>query len=213
MKIGIVGGTGDMGRGLATRFAARNQVIIGSRSKEKGEASASQLKAHLGGGEITGGTNAEAALNCDLVVLAVPDLPETSFLEELRTSLEGKIVISPIVPMTLENGMMKHAMKEGSAAEQVASVLRDSRVVAAFQNLPSFTLRQKDRRIGFDVLVACDRKEDYDVVAELIRSVDGLRPLYVGPLAMARGVEEITPILVNAAKLNGQKRLSIRLVD
>ena len=212
MKIGIMGGTGPLGKGLATRFAEKNEVLIGSRSKEKGEATAAEVRGNVGG-QISGGTNAEAALNCDLAILAIPDLKETSFLEELRSPLAGKVVVSPIVPMTFENGLAKHAMNEGSAAEQVASVLKESSIVAAFHNLPALTLQQKDRGVGFDVLVACDKRSDYDMVANMVLTVEGLRPMYVGPISMARVVEEITPLLLNAAKLNGQKRLSIRLVS
>lgn len=212
MRIGIIGGTGALGRGLAARFAPRNYVVIGSRSREKGEAAAAELEANMGG-EISGGTNENAASGCDLAILAIPDLRDTSLLEGLKVPLKGKIVISPIVPMTMENGLMTCAMRGRSAAEEVASVLNESKIVAAFHNLPAPTLLQITRKIEFDVLVACDRKVDYEVVANLVMSVEGLRPMYVGPIMMARLVEGITPLLLNAAKLNGQRRLSIKLVS
>ena len=201
-----------MGRGLAVRLSAGNDVLIGSRSKERAEIIAGELGTETKR-QFAAGSNAEVALDCDIAILAIPDLGDDSFYGELMNPLGGKVVVSPIVPMASNGGMMTHALKEGSAAEHIASILKESRVVAAFHNLPAKTLQRIERTAEFDVLVACDNQSDYDAVASLIHSVEGLRPIYVGPLSAARVVEEITPLLLNAAKLNGLKRLSIRLVS
>jgi len=211
VKVGLIGGTGLMGRALASRLATKHQVLIGSREKEKGESVAEAIRASSEG-EVSGGTNVEVAEVCDVAILTVPDL-DLSFLEALRTQLGGKIVISPVVPMRVENGFMIHSRAEGSAAEEIASVLKESRIVAALHNIPAATILKKDRKIDFDVLVACDTKPDYDEASRLIASIEGLRPLYVGSLAVARIIEEITPLLLNVARLNGLKRLSVKLVS
>jgi NADPH-dependent F420 reductase len=126
--------------------------------------------------------------------------------------LADKIVVSPVVPMRFENGLMSYARMVGSAAEEVASVLHRSTIVAALHNIPAATLEDSNRRLDFDVLVACDRREDYERVQVLLRSIEGLRPLYVGPLSMSREIEVITPLLLNAARLNALKRLSVKFV-
>jgi NADPH-dependent F420 reductase len=200
-----------MGRALASRLASKHQVLIGSREKQKGESVAEAIRISSGG-EVSGGTNVEVAEACDVAILAVPDL-DLSFLEALRTQLRGKVVISPVVPMRAENGFMVHSKAEGSAAEEIAFVLKESRIVAALHNIPAATILKRDRKIDFDVLVACETKLDYDEASRLIASIEGLRPLYVGSLVMARSIEEITPLLLNAAKLNGLKRLSVKLVS
>ena len=149
---------------------------------------------------------------CDVAILAVPDLNEAGFLEGLRTPLAGKIVISPIVPMRMENGLLVYSKTSDSAAVEVASILKESRVVAALHHIPALTILKKNKKIDFDVLVACNSRGDYEVTSNLIRSVEGFRPLYVGPLSMARIVESITPLLINSAKLNRLNRLSLKLV-
>ncbi len=213
LKVGIIGGTGPLGRGLASRLAAKHHVLIGSRSKERGQGAAAEIGTRITGSRVEGGTNQQVASDCDLAILAVPNLSDVQFLEELTAPLSGKIVVSPIVPMASDDGLMRHGMNEGSAAERVASVLKESHIVAAFHNLPALTLIQGEKKIEFDVLVACERRADYDVVAELVRSMQGPRPIYIGPLRMARVIEEITPLLLNAAKLNGLRRLSVKLVS
>lgn len=90
--------------------------------------------------------------------------------------------------------------------------MNGSGVVAAFHYLPALTLLHKEREIDF-VFVACDRPHDHEVVVDLTRSIEGLRPIHVGSLMMAKVVEEITLLLLNAAKLHGCKRHSVRLAS
>ncbi len=210
MKIAVVGGTGKLGRGLAMRLAKTHSVLIGSRDESKGRETAKQLKA-TAGGDITGGTNESVAKECDVAIMAIPDL-DLALLQPLQGPLEGKIVISPMVPMQMEDGIMKLSMKEGSAAQELASILRGSRVVAALHTVPAPTIADPNHKLDFDVLVACDVKEDYEEASRLIGSIEGLRPLYVGPLSTSREIEALTPLILNVAKMNGLKRLSLKLV-
>lgn len=212
MKIAIVGGTGTLGKGLALRLSTANDVLIGSRNKEKAESAATEIKAQTGR-DVNGGSDDEVAASCDAAILAIPSLDDAGFLEALKAPLEGKVVISPVVPMRFENGLLVYSKDSGSAAEDVAKVLQGSRVVAAFHHIPALTMAQKDRKLDFDALVACDSKDDYAEASKIIGSVQGLRPLHVGPLSMSRALEQLTPILINTAKLNGLSRLSVKLVS
>lgn len=210
MRLAIIGGTGTLGKGLAVRLSATNQVLMGSRSKEKAESAAAELRTALGR-DVQGGSNEDVANSCDAAILAVPSLDDPGFLEALKAPLNGKIVISPIVPMRFENGFLVYSKTAGSAAEDVAKVL--GRVVAAFHHVPALTMAEKDRKLDFDVLVACDNEADYEEASKIVGSVEGLRPLHVGPLSLSRTLEQITPILINTAKLNSLHRLSLKLVS
>lgn len=212
MRLAIVGGTGTLGKALAVRLSAANQVMIGSRSQEKGESAAAEVKAATGR-DVRGGSNEDAAGTCDAAILAIPSLDDTGTLEALKAPLSAKIVISPMVPMRFEGGLLVYSKATGSAAEDVATALEKSRVVAAFHHVPALTMAEKDRKLDFDVLVACDNKADYDEASAIVESVEGLRPLYVGPLSLSRTLEQITPMLINTARQNHLSRLSLKLVS
>lgn len=211
MKIALIGGTGKLGKGLAVRLSAAHEPLIGSRDEQKARTVSKELEAAIGK-KVFGGTNERVAEACDLAVLAIPSASEIGFLGALRAPLAGKLVISPIVPMVPDGANMRYSGGEKSAAEEVSSLLGESRVVAALHNVPARSLEERSHRLDYDVLVACDGRKDFEEAAGVIRSIEGLRPLYVGPLKMSRVVEGITPLLLNAAKLNGLKRLSIKLV-
>ena len=131
--VGVLGGTGDQGRGLAYRLGdAGNRVIIGSRSEERAQTAA----AELGGGAIRGMANADAAREADVVIVAVPWEGHRDLLASLTGPLAGKIVIDCVNPMGFDNrGAYPLPVPEGSAAQQAAAVLPDSRVVAAFHHV------------------------------------------------------------------------------
>ena len=212
MKLAIVGGTGTLGKGLALRLSAANDVLIGSRTEEKAESAAAEIKAATGK-DVHGGLDEDVASSCDAAVLAVPSLDDPGFLEALKAPLGGKIVISPIVPMRFENGFLVYSKVAGSAAEDVAAVLGNSRVVAAFHHIPALTMADEKEKLDFDVLTASDSKADYEGASTIVGSVEGLRPLYAGPLSVSRALEQLTPVLINTAKLNNLRRLSVRLVS
>ena len=211
MRLAIVGGTGTLGKGLATRLSVENEVLIGSRSREKGENVAAEAKAALGR-DIRGGSNEDVPNSSDAAILAIPGLDDAALLEELKAPLGGKLVISPIVPMRFENGLLVYSQATGSAAEDVAKTLESSRVAAAFHHIPALTMAERDSKLDFDVLVACD-KADYEAASAVVGTVQGLRPLYVGPLSLSRTLEQITPVLINTARLNKLSRLSVKLVS
>ena len=98
--IAILGGTGDLGGGLARRWSrAGYSIVIGSRTLEKGRAAASDLLAEFPDLNVTGMENLDAAKAADLVVLTVPFAHQLSTLESVREGLVGKILIDVTVPL------------------------------------------------------------------------------------------------------------------
>ncbi len=212
MEIALLGGTGSFGRALAVRFAASNDILVGSRDPEKVRAKAAAFSA-LAGKSMSGDTNLAVAQRCDVAVLTVPEALDSGFLEGLRGPLSGKLVISPIVPLDIKQDRFLHALHSGSAAEEVAIALPSSRIAAALHTLPAATLAEPERVVDFDVPVCADSKEVFDECAAIVASVRGLRPLYAGSLSSARDLEALTPLILNVAKLNHLKRLSIKFTS
>src|SRR5712691_9165943 len=210
-RVGIVGGTGPLGRGLAARLSYSYDVLIGSREEAKAEGAAEEVS-RLTGRKVRGATNLEAARACDNAILALPDLAASELIQEMKKELGGKLVISPIVPMRIKDGLFTYSPGDGSAAESVASILDRSRVAAAFHTVPAPKLLAIGEKLEYTVPVAAERRETFKEVATLVSSIQDLRPLYAGPLSSARTIEALTPLLLNLARLNGRKNLSVRIV-
>ncbi len=210
-RVGIVGGTGPLGRGLAARLSYSYEVLIGSREEAKAEGAAEEVS-RLTGRKVRGATNLEAARACDNAILALPDLAASELIQEMKKELGGKLVISPIVPMRIKDGLFTYSPGDGSAAESVASILDRSRVAAAFHTVPAPKLLAIGEKLEYTVPVAAERRETFSEVATIVSSIQDLRPLYAGPLSSARTIEALTPLLLNLARLNGRKNLSIRIV-
>ncbi|MCW3992608.1 MAG: NADPH-dependent F420 reductase [Candidatus Bathyarchaeota archaeon] len=228
MKIGIFGGTGNMGRGLAIRWALRHEVIVGSRRLEKARRIARDLnrlargfyQAEMQGG-ITGVVNANAAKESEVILVTLPPRATVPVLEEMRGHLSPEqIVVSTVVPMARRDGLFyfseissERAIKEGvSAAEVIQEIVKPVPVVSAFQTVPAAYLSNIDSILNVDVLVAGDDDLAITVVSKLVRDIPNLRPLRVGPLENSKWIESLTPLLLNAAILNGLHDPSIRVV-
>jgi 8-hydroxy-5-deazaflavin:NADPH oxidoreductase len=197
MSIGILGGTGDQGRGLARRFAlAGNPVIIGSRSAERAGAAAQALGGELG---IRGMANPDAAESADVVIVAVPWEGHGALLASLAAPLAGKIVIDCVNPLGFDqSGCYRLAVAEGSAAQQAAAVLPGSVVVGAFHHVSAVLLL--DPAVGtvdLDVLVLGDDRQATDLVQALAARIPGARGVYAGRLRNCGQVEALTANLVS----------------
>ena len=195
--IGILGGTGDEGRGLACRFArAGNPVIIGSRSPERAAAAAQALGPDLG---IRGMANADAAAAADVVIVAVPWDGHGDLLTSLAGALAGKVVIDCVNPLGFDqHGAYPLAVAEGSAAQQAAVVLPDSVVVGAFHHVSSVLLLDPAvDRVDLDVLVLGDDRQATDLVQALAARIPGVRGVYAGRLRNCGQVEALTANLVS----------------
>lgn len=210
-KIAVIGGTGDLGFGLAVRLAKAYSVIIGSREPSRAADAAAKATA-MARVHVEGKTNEEAAGSCDIAVLAVPDMPAAGLLSSIARGLSGKLVISPIVPMVFKDGVFSLSQTGESAAERVAKALPTSRVAGAFHTVPANRLSQLGEELAYDVLVTADSRAVFDEAARVVSSVGKLRPLYAGPLTVTRLVEGMTPALLNVSKLNKLRSPSIRLV-
>jgi len=201
LVIGILGGTGDQGRGLAYRFAAAgHRVIIGSRSEERARTAAAELTEALGGqSSVEGMANAGASRHADVVVAAVPWEGHASLLGSLAGELAGKIVIDCVNPLGFDaKGAYALSVPEGSAAQQAASVLPGSTVVAAFHHVSAKLLLDAEvRTVDLDVLVLGDDREATDLVQQLAARIPGVRGVYAGRLRNAGQVEALTANLVS----------------
>jgi 8-hydroxy-5-deazaflavin:NADPH oxidoreductase len=202
--IGIFGGTGDQGRGLAARFAAAgNPVIIGSRSPERAAAAAAscaKAAAAFGAGvPVRGMTNAEAAQAADVVIVAVPWEGQRELLTSLAAPLAGKVVIDCVNPMGFdERGAYPLPVAEGSAAQQAAAVLPDSAVVGAFHHISSVLLLDPEvTSLDQDVLVLGDNRAATDLVQALAARIPGVRGVYGGRLRNCHQIEALTANLVS----------------
>lgn len=191
LKIAIVGGTGDLGSGLARCWAnAGYSVVIGSRSKEKAEAVAAEI-----GSNVTGDDNVGAARQGDVVVLAVPFSSHNSTIEEIASVVQGKIVVDAAVPLVPPKVSVVQLPEEGSAAQIAQRLLGENvKVVSAFHNVGAAKLHAGGRA-DCDVLVFADDKDARATVVELANAV-GRRGVPGGPLANSAAAEALTSVLI-----------------
>jgi NADPH-dependent F420 reductase len=200
LVIGILGGTGDQGRGLARRFAlAGHQVIIGSRRLERAAAAAQEI-----GHGVRGLANANAAAQAGVVIAAVPWEGHGDLLSGLATELTGKIVVDCVNPLGFDQRgayalpVAEGGPAEGSAAQQAAALLPGSRVVAAFHHVSAVLLLDPEvDTIDLDVMVLGDDREATDLVQALAARIPGVRGIYAGRLRNCGQVEALTANLVS----------------
>jgi NADPH-dependent F420 reductase len=193
--VGVLGGTGDQGRGLAYRLAAAgNPVIIGSRSAERAEATAAEL-----GSGVRGMANADAARESDVVIVAVPWEGHRDLLASLAGPLAGKVVIDCVNPLGFDKrGCYPLPVQAGSAAEQAAEVLPDSRVVGAFHHVSAVVLLDPEvTTVDLDVMVLGEDREATDLVQALAGRIPGIRGVYAGRLRNCGQVEALTANFVS----------------
>ena len=205
-SIAILGGTGDLGGGLARQWSrAGYQILIGSRTEEKGKAAAEDLLAEFPDLNVTGHENLAAATAADLVVLTVPFAHQISTLESVKSGLVGKVLIDVTVPLMPPKVGTVQMPEAGCAAVMAqACVGDDVSVVSAFQNVGAMHL-QEDHAIECDVLVTGNKKAARDTVISLIEAL-GLRGWHAGPLANAAAAEALTSVLISINrhhKING----------
>ena len=199
--IALIGGTGPEGRGLALRFAlAGRDVVIGSRDAARGESIAAELRESLAGrdglGELSGAANAAAVAQAEIVVVTVPYEGHAATLSDLAGALAGKIVVDAVVPVRFERGPRPVEVAAGSATEEAAALLPDSRVTGAFHNLSAEILLDPDEPVHADVLVTGGDEETKRTVCALAEEIEGVRAVDAGPLRYSRFVEGLTILLI-----------------
>jgi 8-hydroxy-5-deazaflavin:NADPH oxidoreductase len=191
--IAILGGTGDLGGGLAVRWArAGYKIIIGSRTLEKARDAAKPLGA-------AGMDNQAAAKACDIAVLTVPFANQKATLESVRDALAGKILIDVTVPLMPPKVARVQMPPEGCAALAAQAALGNAvTVVSAFQNVGASHLRD-DHPVDCDVLVCGDKVDAREKVIELVEAA-GMRGWHAGPLANSVAAEALTSVLIGINK-------------
>lgn len=197
LTVGILGGTGDEGRGLARRLTmAGNRVIIGSRDAGRAAAAAATCGSPP---SVTGAVNEDAARAADVVIVAVPWEGHARLLAQLRDALDGKIVIDCVNPMAFDSrGAYPIPVPEGSAAQQAADLLPGSTVVGAFHHVSAPLLLDPDvAGLDMDVLVLGDDRHATDLVQALAERIPGVRGVYAGRLRNCAQVEALTCNLVS----------------
>ncbi|CAI48469.1 F420H2:NADP oxidoreductase [Natronomonas pharaonis DSM 2160] len=211
MRIALLGGTGDIGRGLALRWGrdTDHELLVGSRDPEKAreaaEAYIEKLDSYGADAEIKGFENAMAADRADVVVLAVPAYHLVDTVEAVADRLDDDtVLVTPAVGMQRdEDGFHYNRPGAGSVAALAADAKPDGvPLVGAFHNLPAGGLSDLDADFEWDTLVFGDDDDAKAIVTELAAGIDGLRPLDVGGLANAPEVEAVTPLLINVAMEN-----------
>jgi NADPH-dependent F420 reductase len=216
LTVGILGGTGDQGRGLAYRLARAGQrVRIGSRSAQRGEAAARELAGlpGVGAGTVTGGDNPYASA-ADLVIVAVPWEGHAELVASLAGALAGKVVVDCVNPLGFDKrGPYPLDVPEGSAAQQAAALLPQSRVCAAFHHVSAALLADPEvDRIDLDVLVLGEDRDAVAQVQALACRIDGMRGVYAGRLRNAGQIESFTANLI-AINKRYKTHAGIRITD
>jgi 8-hydroxy-5-deazaflavin:NADPH oxidoreductase len=217
LTVGILGGTGNQGHGLAYRWARAGQrVRIGSRSAERGQGAADQIarmpllpSPKL----VSGGDNAHAC-DADVVLVAVPYEGHAELLTSLAPQLTGKIVVDCVNPLGFDSqGAYVLPVPEGSAAQQAAALLPDSRVCAAFHHVSAVLLADPNvPGCELDVLVLGEDRDACATVQALAMRIDGMRGVFAGRLRNAAQVEGLTANLI-AMNKRYKAHSGIRVTD
>lgn len=211
MRVALLGGTGDIGAGLALRLAADSdhEVVVGSRDAEKAAEKASEYESTLADAGVDavveGAANPEAAAGSRVVVLAVPPYYVTDTIEAVEDDLaDDAVLVSPAVGIDVdEEGFHYDPPGTGSVTELAADHAPDNvPVIGAFHNLAAGRLSNLDAPLDVDTLVTGEDADTKAAVMELAESIDGIRALDGGPLANSAEIEGLTPLLINVAKYN-----------
>jgi NADPH-dependent F420 reductase len=224
MGIAIIGGTGDEGFGLALRLAmAGEQVVIGSRAEDRGQAAADKAREILGigtgsgtRGEISGTSNQEAVASCDVVMVTVPYAGQAEIYRSIKDAVRQEAVVcdatSPLATAVGRPAWQVVTPWEGSAAEQAKAILRkDVRFVAGFHTVSAEALQAVEHPMDGDVLLCGGDVEAKATIGALVEGIPNLRWVDAGPLSMARIVERLTAILVSVNRSYSIKDAGFKL--
>jgi NADPH-dependent F420 reductase len=220
MRIAILGGTGEIGEGLALRWAYHtdHEVIVGSRDPERARSRAEEYETELSSRgvdrKVNGFENAMAADRAQIVVLAVPAYHVSDTVEAVADGLgTGDVLVTPATGMQRdEDGFHYHRPGAGSVTQLAVDAAPEGvSVVGAFHNLAAGRLADLDADLGIDTLLVADDADAKETVRLLADGIDGLRPLDAGSLANAPEIEALTPLLINVAMHNeGLHDLGVR---
>ena len=200
LKVGLIGGTGEEGRGLALRWAmAGARVAIGSRTIERAKTTADELNQFVPSNLVGYGENSSVIAESEFVLLTVPFAHAATTLESHAQDFRADAILIDItVPVSFEQGRVRYVeLAEGSASEHLRARLPEQiPLVAAFKTEPAHLLADATAKLDCDVLVASDHKEAKARVMEAVKFIEGLRPVDAGTLYSARTLERMTVLAI-----------------
>ena len=210
--IAILGGTGDLGTGLALRWArAGHRIVIGSRTLDKAEEATVKLRELLPDADLRAMDNLAAAAAGSVVVLTVPAAHQLATLDSVRAPLQGKLLIDVTVPLVPPKVGTVQLPPEGSAGKRAQMLLGDGvDVVSAFQNVAAHLLQQ-DVAIGCDVLVCGNKKAARQRVIDLAADA-GMRGWHAGPIENSAATEALTSVLIQINRGGELQHAGIRVI-
>ena len=217
MKLGIIGGTGGQGLGIAIRFVQVGEdVIIGSRTMEKAQGAVDKMKDLLEEDvpNVKAAENPAAAAEGDVLILTVPLAAQVATLKSIKECAAGKILIDPTGPLETAIGGSPTKclyLPDGAASEKSQKILPEAKVVCAFNNISSGALMNFTEPIDCDCLIAGDDPEAKKTVGKLIDKIPDIRTVDCGPLERAQIIEKITPLLIGLNIKKTCKDAGIRL--
>jgi NADPH-dependent F420 reductase len=193
--LSIIGGTGDLGSGLARGWSkAGYPVILGSRASEKAEQAAAALQAE-GFNNISGTTNVAAAEKGEIIIVAVPFSNYEASLAEIKDAVRNKVVVTAVVPLVPPKVFIVQLPQAGSAALMAQAALDSStKVVGAFHNVGAQKLHTGGKA-DCDVLVFGDDAEARAEIIKLANAVSN-RGVDGGALANSAAAEALTSVLI-----------------
>ena len=223
MKIGIIGGTGGMGKGFALRWCNKHEILVGSRDSSRAATSADEYTKtaketfNNENVSISGNDNLSVVKESDVLILSIPYDNIDAICSELLPNVKDNcVVISPIVPMTKTDvGFECIAIKENKpfSHQTVEKHMKDkTKLVSAFHVISEKKLVNPTLVLDYDIFVCGDSKESVEVVNGLINEIEGLRPIYLGPGTLSYLVEMSTPLLLNAMIRNKMKNPGIKII-
>lgn len=213
-SIAVLGGSGDLGSGLALRWArAGYPVIIGSRTAEKGEAAAATIQEKFPDASVRGTDNLAAATDGDIVVMTVPWSHHRPTLKSIRDAVQGKVFVDVTVPLVPPKVSRVQMPPEGSAGKAAQEFLGpEVQVVSAFQNVAADHLADLDHDPDCDVLVAGNVVAAREQVVELVQAC-GMTGWHVGPIDNSTVAEALTSVLIFMNKRYKSPGAGIRITN
>jgi len=214
MKIAIVGGTGQIGLGLALRWTmVGHEVLIGSRTPEKAEKAAAEVKEKTGVDRAKGMGIVDAVKSAEVVVIAVPMSAHVTALEAIKDAAQGKIVIDVCNPLNPKNPNEVLPPPAGSAAQEAQEILGEkTRVLCAFNSTSFKLLQNLDEKIAGETLVCGGSEDDRKLVLGLAKDA-GVQAWDVGPITQAHNVECVTALLVGLNIKHHSRIAGMRITD
>lgn len=211
MRIGVLGGTGPAGKGLAVRLASVGfEVVLGSRSKYRAMEARDKLVAVWPDRELPiGSGDNETAADCDLIVLATPWDAAAATVQSVEDHLDGKVVVSMCNALArVAHEFQPLVPPRGSVAASIQAAIPRAKVAAALHHVPAKELSEIDHVVDSDVLICSDHPDATEATAAVVSQIPDLRPLDAGELSNAAPIEAFAAVLL---QLNGRYKTRVAL--